>query len=60
MLSGVFMGISAATGAMLGGIFYQDFGGAIMYRTMAFAVAISVLIFFAAQWKFNQGSLPDS
>jgi MFS family permease len=60
LLSGVFMGISAATGAILGGILYQDFGGAIMYRTMAIAVAVSVLIFFAAQWKFNQGNLPES
>jgi len=60
LLSGVFMGISAATGAILGGILYQDFGGAIMYRTMAIAVAVSILIFFAAQWKFNQGNLPES
>jgi len=53
ILSGVFMGISAATGAILGGILYQDFGGAIMYRTMAFAVAVSILIFFIAQRQFT-------
>ena len=57
MLSGVFMGISAAIGAMLGGILYQDFGGAIMYRTMAIAVAISVLLFFAAQRQFSPGKM---
>ena len=56
LLSGVFMGISAATGAILGGILYQDFGGAIMYRTMAIVVAVSILIFFAAQRRFNQGN----
>jgi hypothetical protein len=44
----------------LGGILYQDFGGAIMYRTMAIAVAVSILIFLAAQWKLNQGKLPVS
>jgi MFS transporter, PPP family, 3-phenylpropionic acid transporter len=60
MLSGVFMGISAAIGAMLGGVLYQDFGGAIMYRTMAIAAAISVLIYFAAQWKFTQTNLSKS
>jgi PPP family 3-phenylpropionic acid transporter len=56
LLSGVFMGISAATGAILGGILYQDFGGAIMYRTMAIVVAVSILIFFAAQRRFSQGN----
>ena len=60
LLSGVFMGVSAATGAILGGILYQEFGGAIMYRTMAIAVAVSILIFFVAQWKFNQAKLPAS
>ena len=60
MLSGVFMGISAAVGAMVGGILYQDFGGAIMYRTMAIAVAVSSLIFLAAQWKFNQEKIPET
>jgi len=60
LLSGVFMGIATATGAILGGILYQDFGGAIMYRTMAIAVSVSVLIFFAAQWKFNQVNLSES
>jgi len=60
LLSGIFMGISAATGALLGGALYQDFGGAIMYRTMAIAVAVSILIFFVAQWKLNQGRLPVS
>ena len=60
LFSGIFMGISAATGAVLGGVLYQDFGGAIMYRTMAIAVAVSILIFLAAQWKLNQGRLPVS
>jgi MFS family permease len=60
LLSGVFMGIATATGAMLGGILYQDFGGSIMYRTMSIAVAISVLIFFVAQWKFDQVNLQKS
>jgi uncharacterized membrane protein YoaK (UPF0700 family) len=54
------MGISAATGAVLGGVLYQDYGGAIMYRTMAIAVAVSILIFLVAQWKLNQTKLPAS
>lgn len=57
LLAGVFMGIATATGAILGGALYQDFGGAIMYRTMAIVIAISILIFFAAQWRFNHGNL---
>jgi MFS family permease len=60
LLSGVFMGIATATGAMVGGILFQDYGGSIMYRTMSIAVAISVLIFFVAQWKFNQVNLQKS
>ena len=60
LMSGVFMGISAATGAVLGGILYQDFGGAIMYRTMAIIVAVSILIFLVAQWKLNQRKLTAS
>ena len=51
------MGIASATGAMVGGFLYQDFGGAIMYRTMAIAVALSLLIFFAAQRKLDQANL---
>jgi PPP family 3-phenylpropionic acid transporter len=54
LLAGVFMGIATATGAIIGGALYQDFGGAIMYRTMAVVIAISVLIYFAAQWRSNQ------
>ena len=54
LFNGIFMGIASATGAMVGGILYQDYGGAIMYRTMSIVVAISVLIFLGAQWKFNQ------
>jgi uncharacterized membrane protein YoaK (UPF0700 family) len=54
------MGISAATGAILGGVLYQDFGGAIMYRTMAIAVAVSIMIFLAAQWKLSQRKVPVS
>jgi len=57
MLSGIFMGISAATGAMLGGFLYQDLGGALMYRTMAIIVAVCILIFFLFQRLFNQGNL---
>jgi PPP family 3-phenylpropionic acid transporter len=54
LFNGIFMGIASATGAIVGGILYQDYGGAIMYRTMSIVVAISVLIFLGAQWKFNQ------
>jgi PPP family 3-phenylpropionic acid transporter len=54
LLSGVFMGIATAIGAFLGGFLYQDFGGAIMYRTMSIAVAISVFIFLFMSWWFNQ------
>jgi len=45
VFSGVFMGVAMAIGTFLGGVLYQDFGGAIMYRTMSIAVAISVFIF---------------
>jgi PPP family 3-phenylpropionic acid transporter len=59
-LSGIFMGIASATGAMLGGFLYQDFGGAIMYRTMGIAVGVSLLIFFAVQRKLDQAKLSDN
>ena len=54
LLSGIFMGIATAFGAFLGGILYQEFGGALMYRIMAIVVAVSILIFFVAQRQFNQ------
>ena len=54
LLSGVFMGIATAIGAFLGGVLYQDFGGAIMYRTMSIAVAVSLFIFLFISWWFNQ------
>ena len=60
LFSGVFMGIATAIGAFLGGVLYQDFGGAIMYRTMAIVVAVSLLIFLGTQWKFNQINLSES
>lgn len=49
LFSGIFMGISTAIGALLGGMLYQNFGGAIMYRTMSIGVALSLLIFLIAQ-----------
>jgi len=54
LFSGVFMGIATAIGAFLGGVLYQDFGGAIMYRTMSIAVAISMFIFLFISWWFNK------
>ena len=60
LFTGVYMGIASAVGAFLGGVLYQDFGGAIMYRTMSIGVAVSILIFFIAQWKFNQVNLAES
>jgi MFS family permease len=60
LFTGVFMGIAAATGALFGGILYQDYGGAIMYRIMSTAVAVSVLIFFIAQRMSVRGSVPET
>ena len=60
LLNGVFMGIATATGAFLGGVLYQEFGGAIMYRTMAMAVAVSILIFFVAQRQFNKENMLEA
>jgi len=54
LLSSVFMGIATAVGAFVGGMLYQDFGGASMYRTMSIAVAVSVSIFLFISWRFNQ------
>jgi PPP family 3-phenylpropionic acid transporter len=54
LFSGVFMGIATAIGAFLGGVLYQDFGGAIMYRTMSIVVAISMFIFLFISWWFNK------
>jgi PPP family 3-phenylpropionic acid transporter len=55
LFNGVFMGVAAATGAMVGGILYQDFGGAIMYRFMSIIVAVSVILYLIIQRIFNQG-----
>lgn len=60
LFNGVFMGIASATGAMIGGILYQDFGGATMYRSMSIVVAISVILFFIAQRKFNPDKILES
>lgn len=54
LLSSVFMGIASAVGAFLGGVLYQDFGGATMYRTMSIAVAASVCVFLFVSWRLNQ------
>ena len=54
LLSSVFMGIATAVGAFAGGVLYQDFGGASMYRTMSISVAVSVFIFLFISWRFNQ------
>jgi predicted MFS family arabinose efflux permease len=56
MLNGIFMGIATSTGAILGGILYQDLGGARMYRTTALAVAVSILIFIVSQRQYKQAS----
>ncbi|MCJ7624021.1 MAG: MFS transporter [Anaerolineaceae bacterium] len=54
LLSGVFMGVATASGTLLGGILYQDFGGAIMYRTIAIGVAVSMFIYLIFSWWFKQ------
>ena len=60
LFSGVFMGIATAFGAFLGGTLYQDFGGAIMYRTMAIVVAVSLLLFWGAQRRFAKINVSES
>ena len=60
LFSGVFMGIATAFGAFLGGALYQDFGGAIMYRTMAIVVAVSLLLFWGAQKRFTKMNVTES
>jgi len=54
ILSGVFMGIATAAGAFFGGILFQDFGGAMMYRLMAIAVAACVVTYLFLSWWFEQ------
>ncbi len=54
ILSGVFMGIATATGTFFGGILFQDFGGAMMYRIMAIAVAACVVTYLFLSWWFEQ------
>lgn len=49
LFTGVFMGIGSATGAVVGGLLYQDFGGAVMYRSMSLVVAGSILVFLLVQ-----------
>ena len=53
LFNGVYMGIGSATGAMIGGILYQEFGGAIMYRYMSIFVTASVILFLILQRIFN-------
>jgi PPP family 3-phenylpropionic acid transporter len=60
LFNGIFMGIASATGAVLGGALYQDFGGAVMYRSMAVAVFISLLFFLVAQRMFDRRKIVES
>ncbi len=53
LVSTIMFGIGSAAGALLGGVFYQDFGGAWMFRIMAAIAFFSLIIFFVAEKRLD-------
>lgn len=48
VFSGVAMGLAAAAGALIGGLLYQDFGAAMMFRWTGIGIALALLAAGAA------------
>ncbi len=53
LVSTIMFGIGSATGALLGGLFYQDFGGAWMFRIIAGIAFLSLTIFFFVEKRMD-------
>jgi MFS transporter, PPP family, 3-phenylpropionic acid transporter len=53
LVSTIMFGIGSATGALLGGALYQDFGGAWMFRIMAAIAFLSLIIFLVAEKRMD-------
>ena len=53
LVSATMFGVGSATGALLGGLFYQDFGGAWMFRVMAGIAFFSLIIFFIVEKRMD-------
>ena len=51
LLSGVAFGLSAAAGALIGGLLYDAVGPFMMYRVAAIGVLVALLIFVVAERK---------
>jgi len=49
LVSATMFGVGSATGAMLGGVFYQDFGGTWMFRIMAGIAFVSLILFLVTE-----------
>jgi hypothetical protein len=47
-MSSVVFGISGITGSLLGGVIFQGFGGAVLFRGSALMVLIGLGLFLAA------------
>jgi len=45
--------VGSATGALLGGIFYQDFGGVWMFRIMAGIAFVGLILFFIIEKRMS-------
>jgi len=53
LVSATMFGIGSATGALLGGLFYQDVGGAWMFRLMAGIAFVSLILFFITEKRMD-------
>jgi len=53
LVSATMFGIGSATGAVFGGIFYQDFGGAWMFRIMAGIAFVGLILFFITEKRMS-------
>lgn len=53
LVSATMFGIGSATGALLGGVLYQDVGGAWMFRIMASIAFVSLILFFITEKRMD-------